>query len=697
MQNKLQFLQLIILSLFFGVSGAYAQKNTSSEKSTLEKESAIQVLVRVQKNKILLRWAPSDALSWKKGNIYGYQLERYTVTRNNSTLAKPEKVILGKVLKPEPLENWEKLIEDNDNAAIVAQAIYGEDFGVTGSDKLQNIINLSEESEQRFTFALFAADKDFEIAKKAGLGFEDKTVLKNEKYAYRVVSNVPEKELAIKYGGAFTGLTEYEELPKPMDFTAHFTDNSAMLSWNFKILAHAYGSYYVERSLDKKNFERITKKPYTSMNQENENNNRIFYVDSIGNNQSYSYRIQGISTFGELGPYSEVVSGKGKSTLKYVPHLTLKDFKDDKTVTLTWEFDEDGNNEISEFELNRSDADDDKYIPVVKNISPKSRTVTYNKLTPTNYFTITAIGKQGSNKTSFPMLVQPVDSIPPVKPMNLKGIIDSLGIVRISWDPNKEKDLMGYRIYKASNPDEEFSQLTVSPNEFNKYQDTVVVKSLNSKVYYKIIAVDTHYNMSPFSEVLIVKKPDIIPPTSPVFTHYEIKDGTVSLEWVNSQSEDVATHYLYRKENNDNHLIATFEKKDATETYLDQNAVEGATYHYSIFAKDDSGLTSNPSPEVAVLIPKSSLMPAVKGFYAQVNPTAKSIDLSWEYNVKDMDGFEIYKASETEPLQLMQVVSGATKRFSDSTITVNTSYKYGVRALSKDGRMSKMEFYTIQF
>jgi uncharacterized protein len=33
----------------------------------------------------------------------------------------------------------------------------------------------------------------------------------------------------------------------------------------------------------------------------------------------------------------------------------------------------------------------------------------------------------------------------------------------------------------------------------------------------------------------------------------------------------------------------------------------------------------------------------------------------------------------------------------DPTITINTSYKYGIRALFTDGRMSPMEFFTIKF
>jgi hypothetical protein len=691
----MKFKFLIILVFAFAIN-SFSQ-NKGETITGAEKKPEIQVIARVQKDKILLRWAVTTPMAWKKLNKYGYSVERYTVTRDNKTLSSPEKVILSKVLKPEPLETWEKLIETNDNAAIVAQAIYGEEFAVTGKDNLESIVNLSEETEQRFTFALYSADKDFGIAKKAGLGFEDATAKINEKYAYRVSSNVPETELSIDYGGIFVGLKEYEPLPKPMDFTAHFTDNSTMLSWNFKILAHAYGSYYIERSTDKGKFERITDKPYTSLNQKNANNNRIFYVDSIANNTSYSYRIQGISPFGELSPYSDIVTGKSKALLKYVPHLTVKEFKDDTTVNLIWEFPEEGNNDISGFELRRSEQDDDKYTTVLKNIPPKSRNVVFDKLLPTNYFTITAVGKNGNSRTSFPMLVQPVDSIPPAKPVGLKGVIDSLGVVKLTWTPNKEKDLLGYRIYKGNVAEEEFSQVTISPSEPNTFVDKVLIKNLNPKVYYKIIAVDYRYNMSEFSETLILKKPDVIPPASPVFMNYEIKEGSVFLEWANSQSEDVAVHQLYRKEDDQKEWKLVLETKNKEEKFQDKTALEGHTYTYAIFAKDESKLISNPSPEIHLFVPKYSVMPSVKGFFAQANKTTNTIDLSWEYSNNDVDNFEIYKASDKDPLQLIQIVAGKTKRLSDPTIAINTTYKYGIRAVFKDGRTSQMEFYTVKF
>lgn len=689
--------QFSILFLFMIGFTSFSQ----SKKDTVapEKKPEIQVISRVQKDRILLRWAVTTPIAWKKLNTYGYTVERYTVTRDNKTLSQPEKVVLAKALKPEPAETWEKLIENNDNAAIIAQALYGESFAVEGggTSTIESIVNLSEENEQRFTFALFSADKDFEIAKKAGLGLEDKNVKLNEKYAYRILSNVPENELSIDYGGVFVSLKEYEPLPQPMDFTVHFTDQSSMLSWNFKTLSQVYGSYYIERSTDKKTFERITDKPYTSLNQENANNNRIFYVDSIANNKPYSYRIQGISPFGELGPYSQIITGKGTSILKFVPHLRVKEFKDDTTVTLSWEFPEEGDSEISGFELNRSDNDDKNYTTVVKNIPPKNRSVTYNKLSSTNYFTITSIGKQGSNRTSFPMLVQPVDSIPPDRPVGLTGVIDSLGVVKLTWTPNKEKDLFGYRIYKGNTAQEEFSQITVSPHESNFYTDKVIIKNLNSKVFYKIIAVDNRYNMSAFSEVLILKKPDVIPPTSPVFTNFAIKEGSVFLEWINSQSEDAASHQLYRKENDQKDWTLILDTKNKEEKYQDKTVVEGNTYRYAIFAKDESNLISKPSPEIAMFVPKYSVIPSVKGFFAQANKTTNTIDLSWEYPNTEVGSFEIYKASDTEPLQLIQVLAGKIKRLSDPTITINTTYKYGIRAVYKDGRTSKMDFFSLKF
>ena len=660
----------------------------------------IKVLARAQKDRVLLRWGVSTPLAWKQLNSAGYTIERFTVTRNGKTLSTPEKKVLTTTpLKPEPLDNWMQIIETNDNAAIVAQALYGESFEVTGLSSLEAIVSMSEDLQQRFTFTLFTADQDFKVAQMAALGYIDNDVKPNEKYAYRVISNVEKTLNNIDFGGVFIGLQDFNPLPLPLDIAAVFNDGSALLSWNFKLMNTIYNSYNVERSSDGFTFNKINKSPYTILNEANQDKRtgRIFYVDSITNSRKYTYRVQGITPFGELGPYSETVSGKGKELLEFVPHLTTKELKDENNVKLTWEFPQEGNDKIRGFELNRSNGKGETLEVVVNNIPPISRTVTYNKLNPSNYFTITAVSKNGNKRNSFPMLVQPVDSIPPTKPIGLKGEVDSLGIVKLSWTKNAETDLLGYRVFRGNREKEEFSQLTINPQKPNTFIDTVKVKNLNDKVYYKIFATDLRYNLSEPSEVLVIKKPDFIPPTSPVFKNYELRDDKINLMWAQSSSTDVAKQMIYRKTNDAPDWVLIFETEEQLESFTDGDIVQGNMYSYTILAMDDSGLESDPSPSISIAVPKTKTETEIKGFYAQADKTQTNILLSWRYKAVDLIEFEIYKSKKGEKLRLLRVVPADTRRLYDNDLSINTEYQYAIRAVFKDGRMSKLATKDIKY
>ncbi|WP_051336255.1 hypothetical protein [Aquimarina latercula] len=658
----------------------------------------VRVIARAQEDRILLRWTLNTPVSWRKANRYGYTLERYTISRDRKTLTDPEKLIIGQNFIPAPMMEWETIAETSDNGAIMAQALYGESFVVEGGGGFASIINKAEEQQQRFAFGLYAADQDFEIAKKAGLGYVDTAIKPNEKYLYKVIANIPETELATKEGGVYTGIIDYEPLPEPVDFVGIFQDGATLLSWDSKLLKNTYNSYIIERSEDGSTFKKLGDLPYAAINRDEKETARTVYIDSIANNTNYQYRIKGVSSFGEIGPASIIVEGEGKEILKFVPHLKTKHIKSEDEVELTWKFPEEGNDAITGFTLKRSDTDRGAYKPVVTNIPPTARKISYDKLRASNYFKITAIGKNNDQRDSFSMLVQPIDSIPPEKPIGLKGVVDSTGIVSLEWTANKEEDLLGYRIYRGNLKNEEYSQVTKSPHSSNTYIDTVKVESLNSKVYYQIMAVDKRYNMSEFSEVLELVKPDVIPPTSPVFTSYKIVNGKVNLEWANSSSEDVEAHYIYRKakdESNWQFIHST--NKNKTTTFADKQVEEGNYYSYTILARDISGLESQPSPPVSVLIPKTTLKPAVKGFYGNVNTYDKTILLSWRYKEEEVSSFELFRAVNEQPSSLYRVLPAGTKRFSDTGLTINSSYKYIIRAVFYDGTYSKYSTITVEY
>jgi len=204
----------LVIAMVFGCC-LFFQSHGQQDSLRVAEPQIVAMARPQQDGKIKLRWAVTTPQAWRKLNEYGYELRRYTITRNNTALPTPIEKSFG-IFKPKSLEEWIPYVEKNDNAAVMAQSIFGEGFDVEGMDELSAIINLAEEQEQRFTWGLYAADQDYEVAKMAGLGYVDTQVEANEKYVYKITSLVPETVMGIKEGGVFTGLQDYEELPKPL-------------------------------------------------------------------------------------------------------------------------------------------------------------------------------------------------------------------------------------------------------------------------------------------------------------------------------------------------------------------------------------------------------------------------------------------------------------------------------------------------
>ncbi len=670
-------------------------------------ENEIQVISRVQPERILIRWAPLTPSIWLKSNTHGYNIERYTIYRDGQRLAAPEKKIVTPApLKPEPLEQWEEIATNNDYAAILAQALYGDSFDVEGSEEqgsLLQIINQAEEIEQRFSFALFAADMNFEAAKKAALGFEDKDIKSNERYYYRIISAIPEEIAIVKEGAVYVDAGKIEELPAPIDLIAVNGDKNIMLTWEYELFKFVYTSYFVERSEDGNNFKRLGDTPLVNLNDKPEAPaKRMYYIDTLAqNNKKYYYRVLGVSPFGEEGQPSDVVSGQGTEELTFTPHIRKYELLDNGGARIEWEFPKEGEKAITGFHLNWSTTAKGPYKTVKENIAAQQRSTSYDNLSPSNYFTVTAVANGNKSKTSMATFVQTIDSIPPAAPVEVKGVIDSLGVVKLSWKPNEEPDILGYRVFRGNLEGEELSQLTESPVEINNYTDTVTIASLNSKVYYSIVAVDKRFNMSAYSEKLTLKKPDVVPPSSPVFSKYEVIDGTVVLNWINSTSDDVQSHKLFRQDmtgkNTDWQRVFV---TDTLSTFTDTDVLSNNTYRYAIFAVDESELLSKPSTPLTISVTNMQLQNTIKGFTLYADFENQKIDLSWAKLPPDVTEILIYKAKEDEkPVLLRQIPVAVNKvtRFEDKKVNPGNRYEYAIKALKQSGEVYGYQSKQIEY
>ena len=671
------------------------------------RKTKLLVAARASKDRITLRWAPNDELAWKYANEYGYIVERFTVSRNDTMLSKIIKVASKGLIKPAPLPKWDSIANKNDYAAVIAQAIYGEDFDVSVSDNkgVAKFVNQTEQLKQRFTMALYAADQNFDAARYAGLAFVDKNVKPNEKYLYKVYTVIPRAKIMIDTAMAFIGLADYKPLPKPSDIYADFGDKNVILSWDFDSYREYYNAYYVERSADGgKTFARVNNLPLTKLNEPSKDTASkapgiVLFIDSLPGNQiKYQYRIAGVSAFGETGPYSDVLEGKGKVMLAGSPNITGITIDDKGKAVLHWDFADSLNSIIKGFELKSAKKIDGEYKTVKTNIAPGERKLSLGDLTSTSYLSITAIPNDGEEKSSYPFLAQPEDATPPGVPQGFTGSIDSTGVVVLRWKENTEKDMLGYKVFRTYVKGNEYSTVIDSVWHGLEYRDTVSLANLNQKVYYTITAVDQHYNQSPFAPVVEIKKPDMVPPSQPVFSSYELKENQLLLQWVNSTDADVVAHTLYRKEVADTattwvKVIETRDKK--IQQYTDKPAVPNRTYSYTVIATDSAGHESSPAVPITVFVPDARQKEAIKQLDIEVDRDKREIAINWVSAAANVVQFELYRAEDKNALNLYQVFKAEQKNFIDKDLRVNTNYKYGIRAVYKDGKYSDFKMKNI--
>ncbi len=665
--------------------------------------TSVVINARAQKDKILLRWAVNTPSGWKNSHKSGFVLTRFTVIRDGKILSKPEKLLLtAKPLTPEPLDSWMDLVQKDNNAAIIAQSIYGESFevGAAKEGELSKIISMADELDQRYTFALYAADMSFEGAIKAGWGFVDSNVNKNEVYAYQVrVFENPK----VKESSYMIGLKDYSELPAPTDFIAIPDDKKVLLSWDYESFKRIYTSFMVEKSSDGINFTPIANTPLVNLNDKDDHPSKsMYYIDTLSvNDKIYHYRLYGITSFGEKGQLTKPITATGITAVVTPARLVDYTIVNSNEVNLEWEYPKESEGFIQGYEINLADNDKGPYKVVSKIIPPSERKLNYKEnLFPSNYFTISVVGKNNQRLTSQSILVQPVDSIPPSKPIGLEGVIDSLGVVRLKWKPNQEKDLRGYRILKANIANEEFVDIYHQSYVGNAYKDSVSLTMTNRKVYYRIAAEDMRFNISDPSDVLVLDKPDKIPPAAPIFKDYDNKDGKVHLKWIRSYSEDVVGYSLRRREKGQEKWMEIKQINDTIQEFTDDRVENKKTYQYAILAKDKSNLWSSIEHSV-VSVQVLNFTPVKIISFSRGLPDRenKKIILTWDYNTgrDKVTSLSIYKSIKGTQPTLWRELNGDVFTLEDKNLKINSEYEYHLIPVLQSNSPAKEEVLTVVY
>ena len=695
--NKIGALIAVIGSCWIAL-GAGAQEITPPPRSLSPK---VEVIAKTYLDSIVVRWAPNQARVWQYGNRYGYVIERATLAKGDQyTLTNPPTVTLTPdPIKPRPLSEWEPIAMQDKYAAIAAQAIYGESFEIVDpSNSMASFVNRAKETENRFSFSLFAADQSVAAAQLHGLRFVDRNVRADEKYRYRVrVALPPSVNDTIETGFIFLAASDTMSIPAPQQVEINFGDRVAQLSWNKRYYERIFTSYLIERTDNlSKGFTRLEQPPLINPTENrNQSVERMYSTDSLADNTTvYYYRVRGVTAFGEIGPPSDTVSGYGiPAGLPVTPAITKYALLPTGPVHLQWELDDTYNEQLQGFHLLRSDRADGRTDTLTTRLLPATdRSFTDTHPLPVNYYQIVAVDQAGRTYASFPTLVQLEDSLPPAPPAALTGSIDTSGVVTLTWQANTEPDLSGYRVLMSNSPDGSFVQVSDALVTDSVYTETTAVKTLTRYIYYRVLAVDHHYNRSAASKTLRLERPDVVPPVAPVFRLAESQDSAVYLTWHPSASDDVAQHVLYRRTLSHPQwtTLATFDSTLTVSAFQDTSAVPGRTYEYTLVAVDRTGLESTLAPTVQVAHIDYGIREAVTEFYSKVDRTAKQVELAWSYPTAKVERYLLFRQAAGQPLRLLKSVPGSRSTFQDRQLTVNTAYTYRIQAIYRDGGQSEL-------
>ena len=696
-----------ILLILLGILHlANAQKPTTPQKKvkatdSLRYERSLHMVGKYYGDSVVLRWAPSDPLLWRAYNDAGYVIERMEITPKMTT--KPVRENLNATpIKPWTLAEWKARARHTDTtAAVAATLLYGKSNiptfkpdkrGKQNEVDLGAAFNQKYDQENRFSMAMLIADNNAFVAQGLGLRFVDKTAQKGKTYLYSIHA-LTNPSMVKSDSAAVLIKTNQSQADVPMpEIRYEELDRKVSFRWNRSFSDAYFSAYYIERSDDGgKTYKRRNSRPFVQpMSTGDKSNDQIVFTDSLQQNyKKYFYRITGITPFGDLGRPSPAIPVMGVDKTAPAPPLkVVAEHLGKRKVKLTWQK-ATRENDFAGYMVGRSESMNGPFAPLTMKPLGKE-TITYTDTTAvpwgTNYYVVSAIDTARNAGISIPAYVTMIDTIAPLKPIGLLGRIDTTGIVHVKWTLGKERDLMGYLVYRANAKDHTFISITRNFIADSTFTDSLALNTLTEKIYYRIVAFDKNRNPSGYSDILELKKPDKVRPVAPVFTTFVVSDTTVRLSWAPSNSADAKGQTLYKRELGGAWTEVARLSKDSTR-FTDTKIKKQTWYEYSLIASDDDGNYSERSFPLKVRVYDSGMRQKIDGFLAKVSADKKSVGLSWKYPARGDYYFLVYRSFNGGGLEMYQQVAGDKYAFADTQVLKGT-YEYAVKAIYKDGGQS---------
>ncbi|MBR5038374.1 MAG: hypothetical protein IKX65_06595 [Prevotella sp.] len=677
--------------------------DTSVEAQTPDRHwYKISVLTRAMGDSVMVRWAPDEFVPWKYLNGYGYEVVR--VCREQDFRIDT----LATNVHPISRREFMSRFAANDSlAAAAVQLIFGKG---TSLDQTQSapgtagsILEVREEQQTLYSFAMLIAEMRPDIAQAMGLMFIDRTAQSGVTYDYIVNPLVPDSILPVQGGIHF----DVKNTPYiPDSYTTEITDsviapNNVQIYWPHD----KHTVYDIERRDNGTGSWRVlNERPYlpSQVNPALEADLNVYNDEGLAIG-TYEYRLRAYDAFGL------------RSNPSAVHRVEVRDLVPPAIPVLDRiEIERPGNAVIARIIWHKDSLEADfegfaplyyheqvtlgQWLPLTDTLLSPTDTMCVVNVTglSTGTIAIAAYDTAHNVAMSVPMPIRISDVKAPETPQNFRALVSPTGLVSLRWSPSPDKDVRQYEIYKANALDHQFIRITPVDLRDTLYFDTININLNQRYVYYKVKASDWSGNDSQMSEAIAVPIPDFTPPMTCRVDSVSMDDEAIRIWWIGSNEATVKQHRLLRKLKGEDHwtLIATIDAdslQDNTFYMEDRPPYEqDRRYYYAVETISHMGASSGLSMQQSFLFRGPQVFEVPIKLYAGYEQRDGSVRLGWDVGQIPIDADYYYciyrKAKGKEGFRYVTSAAKDEPTYFDYTIRPGETAEYYVKIKFRDGR-----------
>ncbi|MEM6876932.1 MAG: fibronectin type III domain-containing protein [Bacteroidota bacterium] len=556
---------------------------------------SIYLTARPHGDSVVLRWAPSSYIAWRKMQARGVVVQRRIAGRGDFAPLHQERIRHYELAEFESFSDT-----DNPHVVAVAEALHGEAEISTNAEEgpMGQAKDRLTEQDQRYFLAVLNADLSVEAATALGWRLVDRNVQAGMIYEYRVILAPTEEVEAEELNCDPIRVRSSDPYPFGPVYGLEIDegDHQLRLRWPTGINSSRYIAYYLEISDDGTNFSREPQWPLVKVAE----SDYFFHELRLDENyQARYYRLRGINSFAEVSEPTEPISAQGvdKRAPSPVQAVSATD-REDGSWLIEWTPAMEATPDLDGYVVTRGRSYTSEFEPIHERLIPAGTTRFVDETplpyTP-NYYQVHSVDTSGNISPGPIGLGYWNDTDPPAAPTGLSGKIDSLGNVFLIWEPGEEPDLHGYRVYVSHARDREFLQVSHDIVRQNYFFDSTRLEVLNETVYYRLVALDNNFNPSAYGEIVALQRPDKVPPTAAVFTDYSARGSQIALSWRPSSSPDLTEQSLWRQAG-DSEWERVAEMGSSINSTVDSTTTPRTAYTYRIRSTDDAGLFVDSRP-----------------------------------------------------------------------------------------------------